>query len=272
MENSIYIKVANYTFSIEFKNAVLDYSTTAKAQIIADINKTYHPFTIPKPNITNLKIVFKEKFELMEKQLNNKKQIYINFYSRIKSGEIEMYYGVSILQFDFVLRSTLMDLLKTEGGLLLHSSGVLNSNKAYLFMGPQEAGKSTTMTNLNSTFPAFADDSTIVKYSNNRYLCYQTPFIEKAKWIARTGFKEAALRRVYVLHKAPSFKIVPIKKVEQIVALLTAQSWINNNHSKKQIALIYKLSKSKNLFFNLYAKKDKSGLINLITNHNNESR
>ncbi len=74
-----------------------------------------------------------------------------------------------------LLRSIYSVLVIRNGGLVLHASGILRGDKAYIFFGPSESGKST-VANLSSDFTILDDDSIYIskgnKISNGMNNCY----------------------------------------------------------------------------------------------------
>src|SRR6202020_755692 len=68
--------------------------------------------------------------------------------------------------------------LLERGGLLLHASSVLSKGRAYAFVGPSGAGK-TTMARLAAPRPVLSDEVTALRPSASSgapFDCFPTPF------------------------------------------------------------------------------------------------
>ncbi|MCZ8516487.1 hypothetical protein O9H85_29690 [Paenibacillus filicis] len=81
---------------------------------------------------------------------------------------------------DFALKHAMVNLYSAYitqkmWGLLIHSSCLLEQDRAYLFAGHSGAGKSTVV-QLSQPRPVLSDEATIVKISEEEIVIYNSPF------------------------------------------------------------------------------------------------
>ncbi|MHC5036145.1 MAG: hypothetical protein ACYTHM_02420 [Planctomycetota bacterium] len=77
---------------------------------------------------------------------------------------------------DAMLRIAFSTLLLEEGLILVHSVSAAEGNRAALFMGPSESGKSTLARALRSDAAILADDVTAVRIGAGEVRTFGTPF------------------------------------------------------------------------------------------------
>jgi hypothetical protein len=100
--------------------------------------------------------------------------------------------------------------LAAEQGFFIHSSGVVRENGAAIFLAPDGGGK-TTVANSVPTESVLCDDQVILKYKQERFFAYPTP------WGRISGRREAApVHGLYFIEKANSFRVTPIHPIESI--------------------------------------------------------
>lgn len=81
------------------------------------------------------------------------------------------------LHFNDLLRQAFAIILNSHDGLLLHASVLVYRKKAYAFVGPEGAGKSTIRK--NSLLLCLGDDVGIIRKEQNAYYVYGSPFYQK---------------------------------------------------------------------------------------------
>ena len=85
-----------------------------------------------------------------------------------------------LLWFNDAIRAYLIASFHTYNGLVLHASSVVINQRAFIFLGKENTGKSTKRMQL-SQFPSLGDDVALVKMENNEPFLYGSPFYQKTK-------------------------------------------------------------------------------------------
>gem|GEM_PF-1291482 len=138
---------------------------------------------------------------------------------RAKLGRLRIYPGIQ--SFDSFLRTFYSWLLLREGGMILHSAGIVKAGRAYLFLGKSGAGKSTlaklaadragnaisgvlTPPRLHaSRLPVcsvISDELNLVRYEKGRFMAYGSPFWGEMRNEGRQG--RWPLAGVFILKKS----------------------------------------------------------------------
>lgn len=133
--------------------------------------------------------------------------------------------------FDAFLRTFCSWALLREGGMLLHSAGIVKNGKAYLFPGKSGAGKSTLSKLAALSFhpPApgahpfpkgevISDELNLVRPEKGRFMVYGSPFWGEMRNEGRRG--AWPLDGVFPLKKAGRNAISPCSKPEALKLLL----------------------------------------------------
>ncbi len=150
-----------------------------QSQFIHNISLFFKPYLISKINgkaDACIDIVPDTQIDSIQK-----KRIQRNYtYLFQRNGYMfKTHYGISLFQFQLIVRAILEDLLHTKEGFFIHASAVKIKNATLLFMGPSGAGKSTVVSLLQPYFPQIADDVGIIKREKNSYVFFQSIFKEK---------------------------------------------------------------------------------------------
>lgn len=123
---------------------------------------------------------------------------------------------------EFALKHALMNLYSAfivhhGWGLLIHSSCVIEGEKAHLFSGCSGAGKSTAA-KLSLPRKLLSDEASIVRVRENEVTVFNSPFRSELKV---TGGKSAyPLASIELLHQAETNKRIPLKKTEALAQLM----------------------------------------------------
>jgi hypothetical protein len=108
-------------------------------------------------------------------------------------------------------------LVHYEWGLLIHSSCVVDQDKAYLFAGYSGAGKSTAA-KLSYPRELLSDEATIVKITPNQVTVFDSPFRSE---LSRTGSKETSpLAGIYLLKQARANHVSPLSQSNAFLHLM----------------------------------------------------
>ena len=130
----------------------------------------------------------------------------------------------------------LMHYLGTRGGLIVHSAGMVINGKVYIFPGISGAGKSTITSCLlkNDTFHVLNDDRMIIRYQQNNFHAYGTPWPGEAGISVNTSEK---LGGIFFLNKARENRIEKISPQNGFEKLMPVASipW----HHKKIVLRLF---------------------------------
>lgn len=108
-------------------------------------------------------------------------------------------------------------LVHTQWGLLIHSSCVIEKDKAYLFAGHSGAGKSTAA-KLSDPRELLSDEATIVKITPDTITVFDSPFRSE---LSRSGSMEkSSLAGIYLLNQASSNHMVTLSKSDGFLQLV----------------------------------------------------
>ncbi len=95
-------------------------------------------------------------------------------------------------------------------GMLVHGAGVNINNRGALFLAPDEGGKTSTVS-LYKNDCILSDDQIVLRFQNNKTCIYGTPFGSIS-----SGNKGIELKGIFLIKKAPSFKLIKAKSSEVI--------------------------------------------------------
>ncbi|MEW6202439.1 MAG: hypothetical protein AB1546_10710 [bacterium] len=136
----------------------------------------------------------------------------------LKKCTAEIHLPADAVVFDGLLRMILGALILEKGGLLLHASGVIRRNLAWVFFGPSESGK-TTITKLCLSDPVLSDEIVAIrKDSAERYIAYATPF--HGKWKSGTNIPPAHLAALFYPVKSSILSVHKIPAPDAVKLIL----------------------------------------------------
>jgi hypothetical protein len=116
--------------------------------------------------------------------------------------------------FDLVFMYAIRHFLGHKGGLLLHASGLVKDEKAFVFCGPDESGKSTISKMAPPSLIA-ADDSLAVSKVNGSYRLYTVPWGRR-----RSKNVSAPIAKIFFLRKARKLEVKGIARIEAVKEFL----------------------------------------------------
>lgn len=120
----------------------------------------------------------------------------------------------------------------SRGGLLLHSAGVVQQGRAYLFSGRSNAGKTTLSRKAAATGASvLSDDINLVFRENDDYLVHRMPFTGEFRrpGESRSGSGTFRLGTLALLEKAPALTAIPVGLAEGVAGLLTGCPYVNDD-------------------------------------------
>lgn len=101
---------------------------------------------------------------------------------------------------EFSQRISIYPKLIKANAMLLHCSAFAVNNKAYIFIGPGGAGKSTiAMAAEKKGYTVITDDTAILEFKENKIIAYASPYKSKSGIIGSKGSWE--VNSFYVLNK-----------------------------------------------------------------------
>lgn len=181
MKYELKIEVANIVTSLELDDSFLlqqlretfsEFESNKSAEISVGVkivdNLRAQEFPIPGLSFSGEKVTIRGD----------------NFFGRTDlskgKGEVDIlppYTRESLASF---LRIIYNILITREGGLILHACGIVKDNKAYIFFGPSQSGKST-VAHLSKGYTILSDDLIVVKRVNGSCKVFGTPYWDRLK-------------------------------------------------------------------------------------------
>lgn len=186
----------------------------------------------------------------------NAKQYFIDIFKWESKTTIVSTYQISTFQFQAMLWLALITLLGEDKGFIIHSSVIVNNDKAMLFLGTEGAGKSTLVDLWKKNRSIFSDDLVAFRFSRGKPYIYQLPFIGKNKVISNTNKYEIA--KIFFIHKADKCVSVKLKKPDVIKKGMLNNVWYSKTMmpfmDESIMYLIHNIG-FYNLYFNLVSKQ-----------------
>jgi hypothetical protein len=123
---------------------------------------------------------------------------------------------------EFALKHALINLYSCfithrEWGLLIHSSCLVDNERAYLFAGHSGAGKST-VARLSVPRLILSDEATVVKIKKGEPLAYNSPF--RSDTVMPSSGQMYPLEAIQLLRQSSQNKRIPMGKFDGIVRLV----------------------------------------------------
>lgn len=143
-------------------------------------------------------------------------------------------YHLSMAQFQFFLKLILQSILGSRNGFILHSSGIINGQYAFLFLGPNGIGKSTITENLSKKYTPYADDMVIVRKIEQEWYALQLP-LEKKQYKKNPDSK-IPIRALFYLSQSKKTKLQKIPPTRATKKLM--DQLIRNGLTKKNITYL----------------------------------
>jgi hypothetical protein len=136
----------------------------------------------------------------------------------------------------FVLENFLRILLAhqvlDQGGVLLHSVGILHEGHAYLFSGRSNAGKTTLARKAAAAdVRVLSDDINLVIPEQGDYRAHKVPFTGEfgRREENLLGAGSFPLGGLALLEKTPSLTATPVRPAEAVAGLLTGCPYVNDD-------------------------------------------
>ena len=113
-----------------------------------------------------------------------------------------------------LLRTLLALFLLRAGGFLLHAAGLASMEKAYVFCGPTQSGKTTIASQLANGHTVLNDETLAIRRTESGYVAYSTPFPgELNRVFVNQG---ARMDSLYFIRKGEDFSRRPLSPAEVV--------------------------------------------------------
>lgn len=152
---------------------------------------------------------------------NGDELIYLRTDYRIR---LDLQYGLANVYVfdDFALKHAMLNLYSTfivhhNWGLLIHSSCILEGEKAFLFAGQSGAGKST-VARLSSPRPILSDEATVLKIDQGEITVFDSPFRSDTPPLLIR--ESRPLGAIQLLRQSLSIKRTAMGKIDGMLELL----------------------------------------------------
>lgn len=138
------------------------------------------------------------------------------------------------------LRVLLSYRVLARGGVLLHSAGILYRDRAYLFCGRSNAGK-TTLARKAVTAGArvLSDDINLVIPENGAFRAHKVPFTGEfgRRMENLSESRSFPLGGLVLLEKASTLTAIPVRPAEAVAGLLTGCPFVNDDPEESSVLL-----------------------------------
>lgn len=261
MSKVVILNIAGFFIKLLFTEVESDLRKTLLINLIKKQYKQFLPET--SPSSVNYTISFNYGQKIRSLSSGNNTVFYINLYLVKSPDRLETYYHISLYQLDLVLTHVLQILLSNNNGFFIHTSAVLINNTAHLFLGKSGDGKSTSSQLLKKFYPVLSDDGAILRKEQGHWYLYQTPFPEKNKTMKKTGNKYP-VGKLFFLKKASYFKITKLSGKSLLANKLLMQLYSQPDDINRQFHNLVEYVNTHDVFFNLYFKKEATGLKKIL--------
>ncbi|WP_066056318.1 hypothetical protein [Robertmurraya korlensis] len=162
---------------------------------------------------------------------------------------------------DFALKHAMMNLYSCyivyrKWGLLLHSSCVIDQNKAHLFTGYSGAGKSTAA-KLSNPRILLSDEASIIKIQGNEITVFDSPFRSETESHAKN--LTAGIGSIQLLIQSNQNKRELLKKSDALMQLMDKVFyWAHNREDTKNILQLMQQLVQNTPVYELYFQKNES--------------
>lgn len=251
--NKIYTKIGEHTFQITTdsanllnflkKNFAIKNGTDAPIDMVVHIKDGFgSPLVTYDVNIVNAdhKLKFQRDDYLIEADPD------------FRNAVLSVFNG-------FALKHAFMNLYSSfivyhNWGLLIHSSCVVENEKAHMFSGQSGAGKSTTA-RLSYPRQILSDEATLVKITPDGVTVFDSPF--RSDLASTNGETVRPLGSIEILYQSLTNKRVRLEKTHGLLRLMDKVFyWAHNPIETKRILVLLKHLADRVPIYELYFQKN----------------
>jgi len=217
-----FFNFAGFTIAIRFEETLYPaFEKDFKENILA----AYQGFAIEKPTKKphfTIDVTTRENVETIVRKKEGK--YFVNYYEEKNKSKGITYYFISRLQFELIIRKVMHNLLESNDGFLLHASGSVIDNKAYLFLADAGGGKSTIARLLLNHYTRLSDDTVVIRKQNSKFYVHRTPLREKRPQSEKMPGM-FPLGKIFFIHKNPELQIEKLEDKEIILSKFLKQGF-----------------------------------------------
>lgn len=151
----------------------------------------------------------------------------------LKSLEAEIRQGISVAPVYLSLRFIVSVYLPMVDGFLVHSASVAKDEKAFLFSGPPQSGKST-IAQLSHHHTILSDDFSIIRKMNGKFCCFGSPFwghVETKGENIKNEKGHIPIKGIYFLKQDDETYLRKLDKVNAVLKLIQNISVITKDRN-----------------------------------------
>ncbi len=261
--SKMYIEIAQFFIDIEFclqgENEDFSHDEIQRRKLfIKQLYKFFQNFRVRKSSRKSDYTIVVENSRIVFTKDRYKKNISVVLFKHISDKKIKTFYYLNVYQFQLVLRDIIFSLVTRNDGCVMHASAI-DHDGGYIFLGKSSAGKSTIVRLLKDSFLPLADDLIIIRKIYKKYYIYQTPFMEKQRWIKKEN-KKYEVKSIILIKKGGKTVMVELQDVSKILTFLLDQIFVVEENKKLIIQWSLKFIKTNITFYHLTFKKNKRDL------------
>jgi len=231
----------NLTLNIKFADFVFTLETQEK-ETFYKINSIYKPFITLEESIYKIRLDFSKppKVSNIGVETSFSDNVYrilteeftTSFDLKSKTGLINVHSLFKIEASFNALKNLFMFFIIKSGDTVFHSSAVIKSGKAYVFLGPSGAGKST-IANSSKRYIILSEEIVGIRKVDSEYFAYSIPFKEKSEFLYRSR-KPFPIKGIFLPIKSEKNSIKRIEKASSLARILTIPSGFDFLASDKE--------------------------------------
>ena len=180
MKKTIKLEIAKFVSSLTGEGR-------KEREFLERVGDSYRPFVVPDRIREKIALSFKLEPHSSKRGKTNvffdsthrlfqmeTEEFNLQFATRFNKGEAHIFSSRPLQTLGTILRNIYTWNLLNKDGIVLHASGLIRGESAYVFAGPSESGKST-ITKVSSHLAVINDDIVFLRGGKEGFLIYTTP-------------------------------------------------------------------------------------------------